>query len=108
MLDAYSCLPNSRAGPNKRAGWNFIEKKLSEQGLISEQGGIYDEIDNRAGQVSPLYQYKELQTFSIYIVDIVRYIEFQVILPIERKKIQFRSTFGCWISKQGGKNLENN
>ena len=39
----------------------FYWKKLSEQGLISEQGGIYDEIDNRAGQVSPLYQHKELQ-----------------------------------------------
>ena len=79
----YSCLPNSRAGPNKRAGWNFIEKKLSEQGLISEQGGIYDEIDNRAGQVSPLYQHKELQTFTIYSVNMLISIEFQVILPIE-------------------------
>ena len=73
-LQCYSCLPISRAGPNKRAGWNFIEKKLNEQGLISEQGGIYDEIGNRAGQVSPLYQYKELQTFSIYIVNILRYV----------------------------------
>ena len=64
----------------------FCWKKLSEQGLISEQGGIYDEIDNRAGQVSPLYQYKELQTFSIYVVNILIHIEFQVILPIEWKK----------------------
>ena len=61
-------------------------KKLSEHGLISQQGGIYDEIDNRAGQVSPLYQYKELQTFSIYAVNILIYLEFQVILPIEWKK----------------------
>ena len=68
-----------------RAAWNFIEKKLSEQGLISlsKQGGIYDEIDNRAGQVSPLYQYKELQTFTIHSVNMLIFIEFQVILPIE-------------------------
>ena len=64
----------------------FYWKMLSEQGLISEQGEIYNEIDNRAGQVSPLYQYKELQTFSIYVVNIPIYIGFQVILPIEWKK----------------------
>ena len=64
----------------------FYWKKLSEQGLISEQGGIYDEIDNRAGQVSPLYQHKELQTFTIYSVNMLMFIEFQIILPIEWKK----------------------
>ena len=64
----------------------FYWKKLSEQSLISKQGGIYDEIDNWAGQVSPLYQYKELQTFSILVVNNLIYIEFQVILPIEWKK----------------------
>ena len=37
----YSCLPNSRAGLIKRAGWNSTEKKLSEQGLLSEQGGRF-------------------------------------------------------------------
>ena len=61
----------------------FYRKKLSEQGLISEQGGTYDEIDNRAGQLSQLYQYKELQTFTIYLENILIFIEFQVILPIE-------------------------
>ena len=44
----------------------FYWKKLSEQVLISEQGGTYDENDNRAGQLSQLYQYKETQTFIIF------------------------------------------
>ena len=28
----YSCLPIKRAGSNKRAGWNFLEISLNEQG----------------------------------------------------------------------------
>ena len=30
-----------RAGRNKRAGWNFTSKKLSEQDLIREQDGNF-------------------------------------------------------------------
>ena len=41
LIAIYSCLPNSRAGLIKRAGWNSTEKKLSEQGLLSEQGGRF-------------------------------------------------------------------
>ena len=40
-IPSYSCLPNSRAGLIKRAGWNSTEKKLSKQGLLSEQGGRF-------------------------------------------------------------------
>ena len=31
----YSCGPNKRAVPNKRAGWNFLEL------LINVQGGMF-------------------------------------------------------------------
>ena len=33
--------------PNKRAGWNFLEKKLSKQDLIREQSGKFEKMINR-------------------------------------------------------------
>ena len=30
-----------QAHPNKRAGWNFADRKLNEQDLINEQGGKF-------------------------------------------------------------------
>ena len=35
----YSVVPNKRAGSNKQAGWKFDKISISEQALISKQGG---------------------------------------------------------------------
>ena len=32
QLSAYSSVPNKRADPNKRAGWNFLELLINVQG----------------------------------------------------------------------------
>ena len=39
-VNDYSCVLNKRAGPNKRAGWNFDKKLISVHSWISVQGGI--------------------------------------------------------------------
>ena len=36
----YSCVSIKRAGSNKQAGRKFCKKLITEQALISEQGGI--------------------------------------------------------------------
>ena len=41
---AYSYLSNTRAGPNKWAGWIFFQYLINRQGLIKGQGGIFSQI----------------------------------------------------------------
>ena len=45
----YSALLNKRAGSNKQAGRKFHEISISEQALISEQGGNSMDFNDRAG-----------------------------------------------------------
>ena len=49
-LKTYSALLNKRAGSNKRAGRKFHEISISEQALISEQGGNSMDFNDRAAR----------------------------------------------------------
>ena len=40
-----------RAGPNKGAGWNILEKMLSKQDIIREQGGKFYKMISKQGDV---------------------------------------------------------
>ena len=45
----YSCVPNKRAGHNKRAGWKMSQNQINVLGQISVQGGKMLNLDNLVG-----------------------------------------------------------
>ena len=45
----YSCVPNKRAGANKRAGWKMGQNQINVQSQINVQGGKMLYLDNLVG-----------------------------------------------------------